>query len=84
MASEGQFRIGLTASLLGITPASWIRDTMVNTIGHRQTELASQLGKKFSPQEALNVKLVDEIVPQKSVLEVAENHMKMWCQIPSN
>jgi len=83
MASESNFRTGLTANLLGITPPSWIMDTMKNTIGHRQAELALQLGKTFSPEEALRVKLVDQIVPQREVIEAAERQMQIWCQIPS-
>lgn len=83
MASESNFRTGLTANRLGISPPSWIMDTMKNTIGHRQAELALQLGRTFTPEEALRVKLVDEIVPETEVLEAAEKQMQRWCQIPS-
>jgi len=83
MASEANFRTGLTANLLGISPPSWIMDTMINTIGHRQAELALQLGRTFTPEEALAARLVDEIVPQREVLEAAEKQMQTWCQIPS-
>ena len=58
-------------------------DTMINTIGHRQAELSLQLGRTFTPEEALAVRLVDEIVPQREVLEAAEKQMQIWCQVPS-
>lgn len=83
MASEANFRTGLTNNLLGIAPSSWIMDTMINTIGHRQAELSLQLGRTFTPEEALAVRLVDEIVPQREVLEAAEKQMQIWCQVPS-
>ena len=56
---------------------------MVNTIGHRESEKALQLGKVYTPQEALKIDLVDEIVPKKDVLAAAEEQMKLWCKIPS-
>lgn len=83
MAEEKQFKIGLTANLLGIKPPDFIIDTMVNTIGHRQAELALQLGSIYTPQQALQIKLVDQIVAQKDVLETAEKQMDLWCKIPS-
>lgn len=70
-------------NLKGITPPSWIKDTMVNTIGHRQAELALQKGRFYSPEEALKIKLVDEIVPIDDVLKTAEDRMKEWCKIPT-
>lgn len=83
MSCEAKNKIGLSASQLGITPPSWIKDTMVNTIGHRQAELALQKGYSYSPEEALKIKLVDEIVPIDEVLKTAEARMKDWCKIPT-
>lgn len=82
MASENNFKTGISAPLLGLTPPSWIKDTMINTIGFRKAESALQLGQTFTPQQALDIKLVDEIVPQKDVLKAAEKEMQLWCQIP--
>jgi len=48
-----------------------------------QLQLALQLGRTFTPEEALAVRLVDEIVPQREVLEAAEKQMQTWCQVPS-
>ena len=56
---------------------------MINTIGQRQTELALQQGRFFSPADALDIKLVDEIVPKDQVVQRAEEQMKLWCQIPA-
>lgn len=61
----------------------WFRDTMINTIGFRESEKALQIGKLYSPEEALAVNLVDEIVDQKDLLVKAEEQMVKWCKIPS-
>lgn len=83
MGSEENIKIGLSATRLGISPPNWIKDTMVNTIGHREAELALELGKRYNPHEALKIGLVDELVPKKNVLEAAEHQMNKWLQIPS-
>jgi enoyl-CoA hydratase/carnithine racemase len=56
---------------------------MVNTIGFRETEKALQLGKLYTVQEALDVKLVDEVVAPESLLQKAEDQMAAWLKIPS-
>ena len=56
---------------------------MINTIGFRESEKALQLGKLYSPEEALAVNLVDEIVESSDVLLKAEEQMQLWCKIPS-
>lgn len=55
---------------------------MVNTIGHRETELALQLGKLYTAEEALSVKLVDELAEPTDVLIKAQEQMVKWCKIP--
>lgn len=55
---------------------------MVNTIGHRETELALQLGKLYTAEEALSVKLVDELAEPTNVLIKAQEQMVKWCKIP--
>jgi 3,2-trans-enoyl-CoA isomerase len=57
---------------------------MLNTIGHRETEKALQLGKLYSAEEALSVNLVDELADPDKLLQQAEEQMKKWLQIPSN
>jgi 3,2-trans-enoyl-CoA isomerase len=57
---------------------------MLNTIGHRETEKALQLGKLYSGEEALSVNLVDELADPDRLLQQAEEQMKKWLQIPSN
>lgn len=55
---------------------------MVNTVGHRTTELALELGLLYSPSEALKVGLVDLLVPEDEVLTTATKTMTKWLAIP--
>jgi enoyl-CoA hydratase/carnithine racemase len=36
----------------------------------------------YTPEEALNAKLVDEIVEPANLLARAEEEMQRWCKIP--
>jgi 3,2-trans-enoyl-CoA isomerase len=81
--SRGPYKIGLNETLLGITAPFWFKDTMLNTIGHRETEKALQLGKLYSAEEALSVNLVDELADPDKLLQQAEEQMKKWLQIPT-
>lgn len=82
--AKGNFKIGLNETLLGITAPFWFKDTLVNTIGHRESELALQLGKLYSAEEALRIKLVDELAEPKDVLLRAQEQMAIWCKIPEH
>lgn len=62
--------------------ASRFKDTLVNTIGHRASEQALQLGLLFLPAEALQVGLVDQVVPEDQVLSTALSVMARWMAIP--
>lgn len=55
---------------------------MVNTVGHRTTEMALQLGLLYSPADALKVGLVDQLVPEDQVLTTASQAMTKWLAIP--
>lgn len=81
--NKGPYKIGLNETLLGIKAPFWFRDTMINTIGYRETEKALQLGSLYSPEEALAVHLVDEIVDPKDLMAKAEAQMAKWCAIPT-
>lgn len=81
--SKGPGRIGLNETLLGISPPWYFADVMKNAIGHREMEKAMQLGTLYSPEEALQVGLVDALAESKEHAEdmaLAEVHR--WLQIP--
>uniref|UniRef100_A0AAQ5WYJ1 Enoyl-CoA delta isomerase 1, mitochondrial n=1 Tax=Amphiprion ocellaris TaxID=80972 RepID=A0AAQ5WYJ1_AMPOC len=84
MADNPRYTIGLNETLLGIVAPFWFKDTMVNTVGNRSTELALQLGLLYSPAEALKVGLVDQLVPEDQVLTTATKTMSKWLAIPDH
>lgn len=55
---------------------------MVNTVGHRTTEMALQLGLLYNPSEALKVGLVDQLVPEDQIFPTATQIMSKWLAIP--
>lgn len=58
-------------------------DTIRNVVGQRESEKALQLGRLYSGEEALKVGLIDELVPETSVLDHAKQELLKWTQIPS-
>lgn len=58
------------------------KDTMINTVGHRTTEIALELGLLYNSSEALKVGLVDQLVPEDQVLTTATQTMTKWLAIP--
>ena len=66
----------------GIVAPFWFQETMSNTVGHRETERALQLGKLYSGEEALKIGLVDELVPAGQVMETTRTQLNTWLKIP--
>lgn len=66
----------------GLVAPIWIGETMLNIIGHRETERALQLGKLYTPLEALSIGLVDAVAPLEQVDEEANIIMKQLLRIP--
>uniref|UniRef100_A0A8C7WNL7 Enoyl-CoA delta isomerase 1, mitochondrial n=1 Tax=Oryzias sinensis TaxID=183150 RepID=A0A8C7WNL7_9TELE len=84
MADQPRYTIGLNETLLGIVAPFWFKDTMANTVGHRTTEMALQLGLLYNPSEALKVGLVDQLVPEDQILSAATQTMTKWLAIPDH
>ena len=84
MADNPRYSIGLNETQLGIVAPFWFKDTMVNTVGHRTTEMALELGLLYSPSEALKIGLVDQLVPEDQVLTTATQTMTKWFAIPDH
>ena len=75
--------IGLNESKLGIVAPPWLGELMINTIGHRPAEKSLALGLLYSPEEALKIGLVDEVVPKADVLPRAAEEAATWAKIPA-
>ncbi|XP_036135108.1 enoyl-CoA delta isomerase 1, mitochondrial [Molossus molossus] len=84
LADNPKYLMGLNETLLGIVAPFWFKDTLVNTIGHRAAERALQLGLLFPPAEALQVGMVDKVVPEDQVQSTALSVMAQWLAIPDH
>ncbi|XP_008144641.2 enoyl-CoA delta isomerase 1, mitochondrial [Eptesicus fuscus] len=84
LADNPRYAIGLNETLLGIVAPFWFKDTLVNTIGHRAAERALQLGLLFPPAEALQVGIVDKVVPEDQVQSTVLSVMAQWLAIPDH
>lgn len=84
LADNPRYQVGLNETLLGIVAPFWFKDILVNTIGHRASERALQLGLLFPPAEALQVGMVDQVVPEDQVQSTALAVMTQWLAIPDH
>eukprot|EP00092_Neocalanus_flemingeri_P046357 GFUD01052127.1.p1 GENE.GFUD01052127.1~~GFUD01052127.1.p1 ORF type:complete len:149 (-),score=53.66 GFUD01052127.1:97-543(-) len=76
--------IGLNESQLGVAAPFWVKDMMLNTIGHRQTELALQMSTLFTADEAFHAGLVDKVVgTREECLDAAHAVVSGLASIPS-
>mmetsp|Transcript_25089 Transcript_25089/g.59602 ORF Transcript_25089/g.59602 Transcript_25089/m.59602 type:complete len:316 (+) Transcript_25089:141-1088(+) len=91
MTSKTKCVIGLNESMLGIVAPPWLCQMYIDTIGLRQAELALLEGTLWSPQDALKIGLVDELVDENkqedqlasAVVEVAIQKAIEFAKIPS-
>ncbi|XP_026685347.1 enoyl-CoA delta isomerase 1, mitochondrial-like [Diaphorina citri] len=78
-----KYTIGLNETKMGIIAPFWFVDTMVHTLGPRQTELALTSGKMFTSAEALKVGLIDEeVTSEEEAITRAETFLAQYATIP--
>ncbi|XP_038064587.1 enoyl-CoA delta isomerase 1, mitochondrial-like [Patiria miniata] len=80
--SEGPFGIGLPEVTVGLVAPFWFQEVMVKTCGERQTEMAVGLGTMFTPEEALKIGLVDEVVRPGDLISKAREQLLKWLKNP--
>lgn len=80
---EGNYAIGVPAARIGLVAPPWFLETLCNLMGVRKTEQALQIGKTFSPQEALHAGLLDQVCSaqegSRTSLEVLAQYLSV-CQ----
>ncbi|NWX90302.1 ECI1 isomerase, partial [Nothoprocta pentlandii] len=84
MADNPKFVIGLNESQLGIVAPFWFKDTFVNVVGHRIAERSLQLGSLHSAPEALQLGIVDELVPEEKLQDKAAAVVAQWLALPDH
>jgi len=56
--------------------------TLINTIGFHEAERALKRGVLYSPTEALKVNLVNEVVSDTDVIDVARRAVLSYLAVP--
>ena len=69
VAVEGSYGIGVTAAKIGVVAPPWFLKMLTYVMGQRNTELALQQGRVFTPSEAMGVGLVDRVCPKDTMDE---------------
>jgi enoyl-CoA hydratase/carnithine racemase len=74
--AEGEFKIGLNEVQLGIPMPSVVASAAARVVGTRHAELMCATGRLFSPEEAMEIGLVDRLEPPDQVVDAAIQ----WCE----
>ena len=82
--AEGKFIIGLNEVPVGIIVPHSIFELYSFWIGKANATRSLLEGKLFSPEEALAIGLVDEVVKQESILTAAERRIRKYMAFESN
>ena len=82
--AEGKFIIGLNEVPVGIIVPKSIFELYAFWIGQANASRSLLEGKLFSPEEALQVGLVDEVVKPESIVTAAERKVRKYMAFEAN
>lgn len=74
--------IGLNEARFGIVAPPFLGNLMLRTIGMRRGEAALSLGTLYTPEQAVDIGLVDEIVPLEEVISQSKEIALQWASVP--
>ena len=81
--AEGNYKIGLNEVAVGLILPSGIGKVFQYILGSRNAEIYGLTGKLVTPDEALNVGLIDEVYPLENVLDQTKLKMNSWLKLPN-
>jgi len=70
LAVEGEYKLGITAAKVGLVAPSWVMEMIAQIIGRRRVEFDIPTGTVYSPEEALEIGLIDALCTVQSGDEV--------------
>ena len=82
MVDERKYRLGLNEVRMGLIPPMWLSRLLVDTVGQRRGEEMIQRSSMLSPEEALGVGLVDELVPLSSLAAASTSRLEALLDMP--
>lgn len=62
---EGNHTMGLNETKLGLIAPKWFRDPYISVLGYRTAETSLLRGALYTPKDALNIGLVDDLAADK-------------------
>lgn len=80
--ADGKFGIGLNETKVGIVAPVWMKNTMLNVVGFRETERALQEGTLFTPSQAKAIGLVDVVTSMDQVIPSCREFIKEYLKLP--
>ncbi|XP_022092582.1 enoyl-CoA delta isomerase 1, mitochondrial-like isoform X2 [Acanthaster planci] len=82
--AEGKFNIGFSATQLGLITPFWVQEMMSKACGARTAEISFQKGLLYTPEQALAIRLVDELQPAEDLMAAARKQMLKWLAVPEH
>lgn len=61
IGASGRYKLGVTAARVGLIPPRFFQKTLAQVVGYRQAELMLTQARVFTPDEALEIGLLDEV-----------------------
>ncbi|XP_077980232.1 enoyl-CoA delta isomerase 1, mitochondrial-like [Glandiceps talaboti] len=80
--AQGNYVIGMNEVALNIAMLQWISILLESVVGPLNAERAILRGRFFKPEEALNIGLVDHVVPANELLQKSINILTQCLKVP--
>jgi enoyl-CoA hydratase/carnithine racemase len=80
--AEGRKLMGFNVVKIGIPLPYMVNCLLLNLVGYRKTRDISESGEFYSPEQLLEMGMVDEIVPENEVIEKAREKILVLAGLP--
>lgn len=78
---NGNYKLGITAARIGMVAPPWVFGMLSHIMGRRASERSIQTGQTFSPEEALEVGLLDRLSAPELAREECLNVLQSYLSV---
>lgn len=83
MVNGGKFKLGFNETAFGLVPPPWLCQLFIEVLGHkRKAEALLMRGTLVNPETALELGLVDELVPLHQLSDAAQAKLEELLRVP--